>query len=128
MHRSFALLRMTTRSYDANLRDTSLGYSSRSRSSGLGFSLREGRTFFREGRVPGGRRWHQGAADLRRPVCTSVARHIKRELQPSPHSEFVEGGAQVVFDDLLAGSEHRGNVFIGQALPDQASDLNLLGG
>src|ERR1700720_4343452 len=33
---------------------------------------------------------------LYRPVHAAVAGHIKREFQPGPHSQFVEGGAQVV--------------------------------
>jgi hypothetical protein len=37
------------------------------------------------------------------PVRPAVAGHIKREFQPGPHSQLVEGGAQVVLHYLLAG-------------------------
>ena len=41
-------------------------------------------------------RGQQPIAHLYMPVHPAVAGHIKREFQPGPHSQFVEGGAQVV--------------------------------
>ena len=54
-----------------------------------------------------------GNSPLRRvhmPVRPAVAGHIKREFQPGPHSQFVEGGAQVVLHHLLAGEQYPGNI------------------
>ena len=62
------------------------------------------------------------------PVRSAVAGHIEREFEPGPDSQFVEGGAQIVFHYLLAGSEHAGNVFISKPLPDQGRDLNFFRG
>lgn len=52
--------------------------------------------------------------------------HVKCELQPAPHAEFVEGAAQVVLDDLLRGAYVVGDFTIGQALPDQGRHLRFL--
>jgi len=62
------------------------------------------------------------------PVRSAVAGDVEREFEPGPHSQLVEGGAQVVLHYLLAGDEHLGNVLVRKTLPDQGGDLNFLSG
>src|SRR5271166_1777207 len=80
------------------------------------------------GHAPPRRRRQNPIPQLHMPVGSPVARHVEREFQPGPDSQFVEGGAQVVLDHLFAGDQYTGDVFVGKTLPNQGRDLNLLGG
>jgi hypothetical protein len=74
-------------------------------------------------------RGQEPIAHLHMPVRPAVAAATyKREFQPGPHSQLVEGGAQVVLPHLLAGEQYPGNIFVWlTTLPDEGRDLNFLG-
>src|SRR5580700_7158809 len=67
-------------------------------------------------------------ASLREPVLAPVAGHVHGQLQPAPDPQFVEDAAQVILDDLLAGTHDFSDLAVRQTLPDQSRDLDFLAG
>src|ERR1700722_1920848 len=67
------------------------------------------------------------AVAVRSPVLASMAGDIHRKFQPAPNAQFVEDAAQMILDDLLAGSHDLADFAIGQPLPDQGCDVGFLG-
>src|ERR1700678_500594 len=57
-----------------------------------------------------------------------MAGHVHGYFQAAPDTQFVKSAAQVVLDDLLAGSDDPADFAVGQAFPDQHGDLNFAGG
>ncbi len=62
------------------------------------------------------------------PVLPAVARYIHRQFQAAPNTDFGEGAAEVVLDDLLGGAGDFADFAIGQPFPDQDRNLNFFGG
>ena len=65
---------------------------------------------------------------LREPILSAVAGNVHSQFQPTPNPNFVECAAQVILDDLLAGSHNLADFAIGEALPNQNCDLDLFWG
>jgi len=70
---------------------------------------------------------HARVLDRRRPGLSAVTGHVHGQFQAAPNAQFVEGAAQVVFDDLLAGADDAADLAVGQAVAGQPADLALLG-
>ena len=57
----------------------------------------------------------------------AVAGYIHGQLEPAPDTQFIEGAAQVILDDLLRCARQLADFTIGEPLPDQRGHLISLG-
>jgi hypothetical protein len=57
-----------------------------------------------------------------------VCGDIECQFKAAPHTEFIEGIAQVILYDLLGSADYIRDFTIGLAFPNQHRDLNFLGG
>jgi hypothetical protein len=75
--------------------------------------------------IASGRQWSKSQFQM--TTGSTMAGYVEREFESRPYPEFVESGAQVVFNDLLAGVEDAGAIPVRKTLPDQGRDLNFFG-
>src|SRR6266404_1990454 len=62
------------------------------------------------------------------PILAPVAGHVHSQLEAAPDSQFVEGAAQVVLDNLLRRTHELADLTISKALPYQGGHLDFFGG
>src|SRR5215470_11689734 len=57
-----------------------------------------------------------------------MAGNVHGQFQATPDPKLVKRAAQMVLNDLLAGTNNSSNLAVGQTLPNQDGNLNLFRG